>query len=133
MFGQLRRSRGGCQQLGAAFLIFALLLQGIAFSVAAGRLAASTASYADLAGFELCRHNAEDGANPVAPDGTPQGSAPHCISCLAGASYALDVPVHAPRVHTIVHTIAPWTFTALRLSALTVDAAARPRGPPAAA
>jgi hypothetical protein len=135
MLVRLRRSGSGWRQLVASVLIFAVMLQGMAFAVAAGRVASNAASDTDWAGFELCRHNgfADDGGNAALPGGAPERSSPHCVFCLSGASYLLGAPPHAPEFHTVVLTIAPWTVTAWRLPAITVDASARPRGPPPAA
>ena len=135
MLVRLRRSGSGWRRLVASVLIFAVMLQGMAFAVAAGRVAAKAASDTDLAGFELCRHNgvADDGGNAALPGGAPERASQHCVFCLIGASYLLGAPQHAPEFHTIVLTIPPWTFTAWRLPAIMVDASARPRGPPPAA
>ncbi len=118
-------TRSGRQRLAACVLIFALILQGIALTLAGARLAA--ADPADTAaGFVLCRH---DG-------GTPGGSAPespgadsHCIFCLAGAAY-IDAPAATLQSHTITFAMLSWSFKAWRLPAATVNASALPRGPP---
>jgi hypothetical protein len=132
MLARLRGSGGGWRLLATAVLIFALMLQGMALAVA--RLAFNAAGD-NVAGFELCRHAgvAEDGRNAAVPPGAPEDSNSHCIFCVAGTSYGLDVPLPAPRVHSIEFTIASWTFTALRLPTIRCDDSARPRGPPAAA
>jgi hypothetical protein len=134
MLVRLRRSGSGWRQLVASVLIFAVMLQGMAFAVAAGRVAANAASDTDRAGFELCRHKGfgDDGGNAAAPGGAPVRSSSHCVFCLSAASYLLGAPNHAPEFRTIVLTIAPWTITAWRLPAITVNASARPRGPPLA-
>jgi hypothetical protein len=135
MLVQVRRSGIGWRQVLAAVLIFAVTLQSTAFAVAAGRLAANAARDTDWAGFELCRHNgfADDGGNAAAPGGAPERSSQHCVFCLVGTGYLLGAPQHAPEFHTVVLAIPPWSFTAWRLPAITVDASARPRGPPPAA
>jgi hypothetical protein len=129
MLGRLQRSGRMGRQVAAAVLIFALLLQSMAFAVAAGGLAAD-----DTAGaaFELCRHDAGAAAQPGSAPESPAADR-HCVFCLAGATFVLGTPAHAPQFRTIVLAIAPWKFVAWRLPALTVDASARPRGPPQAA
>jgi Protein of unknown function (DUF2946) len=118
------------RQLAAIVLTFALLLQG----VATGRPAASAATDANSATFELCHHNSSaDEGNASAPAGVPENSDAHCIFCLAGASYALQAPVPSVAFHIIIIAIVPWTFTVWRLPALTVDGSARARGPPTTA
>jgi hypothetical protein len=116
----------GWRQLTACVLVFALILQGVAFTLAGARLAA--ADPADTAaGFELCRH---DGG--TAGGGAPEspGADSHCIFCLAGATY-LDAPAAAAsEFHTITFAVLSWSFSAWRLPAATVNASARPRGPP---
>jgi hypothetical protein len=131
MLGRLRRSEG--RQFAAALLIFALMMQSLA--LAAFRLAADAGPDSSWAGFEICRHSgaANDGGNAAAPAGAPERSDAHCIFCLAGAHHALDTLLPSAAFHTVVLTIVPWSFTALRLPALTVDASTRPRGPPRAA
>jgi hypothetical protein len=118
------------RQLAAAVLIFALMLQSVA--AATGRVAATAANDAGWAAFELCHHNgsADDEGNASAPPGVPENSDAHCIFCLAGASYALQAVLPSAAFHIIIIAIVPWTFTAWRLPARTVEASARPRGPP---
>jgi hypothetical protein len=116
-------------RLTACILVFALVLQGIAFTLAGARLGADAAGTADQASFELCRH---DGG--TAGGGTPESPAAdsHCIFCLAGAS-CLDAPDAAPAFHTIAFAALSWGFSAWRLPAATVNASARSRGPPVVA
>ena len=125
MLGRLRRSGSG--QFAATILIFALMLQGMAFAIA--RLAVKDVGDSTIAAFELCRHTgfADDGGNAAVPPGAPEDPSSHCIFCLAGPSYGLDAPLPALRVHSIGFTITPWTFTALRLPTIRCDASARPR------
>ncbi len=131
MVGGVRELGRVGRQLAAAVVIFALVLQSVVS-------AASTAPTANIAtdpgwvAFELCHHNgsADDGGNASAPAGAPGNSNAHCIFCLAGASYALQAPLPGAAFHIITIVIVPWTFTAWRLSALTINASARPRGPP---
>jgi hypothetical protein len=119
------------RQLAAMVVIFALMLQSVASAAAPVRLAASAAADAGWAAFELCHHNSSaDEGNTSAPAGVPENSDAHCIFCLAGASYALQAPLPRVAFHIIIIAIVPWTFTVWRLPALTVDASARPRGPP---
>jgi Protein of unknown function (DUF2946) len=131
MVGGLHELTRAGRQLAAVVLTFALLLQGVASAAAIGSLAANAATDAGWAAFELCHHNSSaDEGNASAPAGVPENSDGHCIFCLAGASYALQAPLPSAPFHIIIIAIVPWTFTAWRLPALTVDASARPRGPP---
>jgi hypothetical protein len=122
-------SWGGWRRLTACVLVLALIFQGIAFSLAGARLATEAAGTADWAGFELCRH---DGG---VPGGAPESPAAdsHCVFCLAGATYVLGETAAAPEFHTIAIAIVHRPFVVWRLRAATVDASARPRGPPPAA
>jgi hypothetical protein len=130
MVGRLHGLTHLGRQFAAVVLTFALLLQGVTLAAATGRLAANAATDAGWAAFELCHHNgsSDDGGNASAPAGAPDNSDPHCIFCLAG--YALQAPLPSVAFHIIIIAIVPWTFTVWRLPALTVDASARPRGPP---
>jgi hypothetical protein len=130
MLGRLRRSGG--RQFAAAVLIFALMLQSIAAAVASGRFAADTDS---RAGFEICRHNGPAGnsGDVAAPGNAPERSDAQCaLCCIAAATHALETPPPSTEFHAVALTIAPWIFTEWRLPSLTVDASARPRGPPPA-
>jgi Protein of unknown function (DUF2946) len=130
MVGRLHGLTRAGRQFAAVVLTFALLLQGVALATATS-LAANAATDAGWAAFELCHHNgSDDGGNASAPGGAPENSDAHCIFCLAGASYALQAAVPSAAFHIIIIAIVPWTLTAWRLPALTVDATARPRGPP---
>jgi hypothetical protein len=119
---------GGWRRLTAGILVLALVVQGIAFTLAGARLAVDAASAADLAGFELCRH--DGGAAPGAPESPAADS--HCVFCLAGATYVLGAAAATPEFRTIAFALVPWPFVVWRLPAATVDASARPRGPPPA-
>ena len=136
MVGRLRRSAG--RQFAAVVLIFALMLQGMAVAVAAGRsVADATGANPDWPGFEVCHHSgpgdaAASDTDATIPGGAPASSGAHCTFCLAGASHALPVLLPSVAFHVIIREIAPWSFTAWRLPRLTVDASARPRGPPPA-
>jgi hypothetical protein len=130
MSGRLLRSGGG--QFVATILIFALMLQGMALAVSTSRLAAHGT---DWTGFEICRHSgpANTGKNTAVPGGGPeQRSDAHCIFCLAGAAHALGAQPPNAEFQPVAFTILPWTFSVWRLPAHTVDAGARPRGPPPA-
>src|SRR5690349_14820984 len=120
-----RRSEDGWRRLTACVLVFALILQGIAFTVMADAPSLAPSSIANLAGFELCSHNA------AAPPSTPTNPAAdtHCTLCLAGASYVLDTATATLNFHTVALTVVSWLPVAWRLPATTVDASSRPRGP----
>jgi hypothetical protein len=122
----MRGATGGWRRLTACALVFALVLQGIVFTLAGARFAADAAAATDVAGFELCRH--VDGTAPGGAPETPADS--HCVFCLAGATFVLDVPAAAPDFHVVAFAVVAWRFEAWRLPAVTVDASARPRGPP---
>jgi hypothetical protein len=84
-------------------------------------------------GSEICHHDGspDDGGNAGAPGSVPDhSSCTHCIFCLAGAMYALEAPLPWSEFHIVILTVVQWLFTVWRLPALTVDASARPRGPP---
>jgi hypothetical protein len=108
--------------------VLALVVQSIAFALAGARLAADAVGTADLAGFELCRHDGGAGGGPETP-----AADSHCIFCLAGVAYVLGTPAAPPAFHTIAIAVVSWPFVVWRLPAATVDASARPRGPPPAA
>jgi hypothetical protein len=129
MLQRLRRSVS--RQFTAVALVVALMLQGMAVTAASGHVAAKAGdAEPNWPGFEICHHSglAEDGG--ATPGSTPEGSGAHCIFCLAGAAYALDAPLASADFHVIIRATAPWPFTAWCLPAITVDASARPRGPP---
>jgi hypothetical protein len=115
---------GGWRRFAVGVLVFALVLQGIAPTPAGARLAADPAT--NTAGFELCRH---DSATP--PKGAPESPAAdsHCVFCLAVA-FCLHAPVTASQFRTITFAVLSWSFSAWCLPAATVNAGARPRGPP---
>ncbi len=119
----------GWRRVIAGVLIHALVLQGIAFALAGASRAVNAAGGGDFTAYELCRH---DGGTPASRGDSPETPAAdtHCIFCLAGAHQALDVPVCAPEYHAIAIPVAPWPFAVWRLPTATVDASARPRGPP---
>jgi hypothetical protein len=121
----VKSPRNGRQRVTACVLVLALVLQGIAFTLAGARLAAADPTDA-AAGFELCRH---DGglAGGGAPESPAAGS--HCTFCLTGATY-LDAPVAASECHPIRFGVLSWSPGAWRLPATTINGSARPRGPP---
>jgi hypothetical protein len=133
MLGRLRRSVG--RQFAATILIFALVLQSVAVAVAAGRLSDTATADPNRVGFEICRHSgpASDDGDADVPGNAPERFGAHCIVCLAEAPYALEAQTSSAEFHVLILTIVPWTFTAWRLPARTVDAGAWPRGPPPAA
>lgn len=117
----------GWQRLTACLLVLALVLQGIAFTLAGARLATAGPTN-DAASFELCRH--DGGVHGGGAPGSPAADS-HCIFCLTGATY-LDAPAAASQCHTIGFGVLSWSLGAWwRLpAAATVNASARPRGPP---
>jgi hypothetical protein len=123
------------RRLTACLLVYALFAHGMAFALAGlsgARLSADAAGGVDWAGFELCRH---DNAAPALP-GAPEGQAgdTHCVFCAAGPGFVLEPPAAVSTAFCPVEiSIAPWPLVAWRLAPATVDASARPRGPPAAA
>jgi hypothetical protein len=123
------RSRTGWQRVAACVLVFALIIQGLAFTLARDAVAGDPSTAANPAGFELCSH---DGTSPGAAPGHPAADN-HCIFCLAAASYALNTATATLDFHVIAIVIVPWRLVALKLPITTVDASARPRGPPSAA
>jgi hypothetical protein len=122
-------SCGALRRFTACILVVALVLQGIAFTLAAARPAADPVGAPDSAGFELCSHG-----GGTASGGAPESPAAdsHCIFCLAGAAY-VGAPAAALEFHTITFAVLSWPFHAWRLPAVTVNASALPRGPPLAA
>jgi hypothetical protein len=122
----VKGSRNRWQRLTACGLILALVLQGIAFTLA-GTAAANPTDAA--AGFSLCRHDGGMGGGnaPTSP-----AADSHCIFCLTGATY-LDAPTVASGCHTIAFGVLSWSLSAWQLPATTVNAGARPRGPPLSA
>jgi hypothetical protein len=125
------------RQLTACLLICALFVHGIAFALSSAMAGAGTsgaglstdgAGAADWAGFQLCRH---DNAAPEQP-GSPGGLAgdTHCVFCVAGPGFVLEPPAVSTVFCPAELSIAPWPLVAWRLATTTVDASARPRGPP---
>jgi hypothetical protein len=126
----------GWRRLTAYLLIYALFIHGIVFAVSSGlaatRLPADAASTADQTTFELCRH---DSSSPREP-GDPVGPAAdtHCAFCVAGPGFVLEPPTVSTVFCPVALSIASWPLAAWRVVApATVDASARPRGPPTAA
>jgi hypothetical protein len=118
------------RQLTACLLVYALFMHGLAFAMAGARVSADAAAGPNWAGFELCRHDAAP-ALPGAPDG--QAGDTHCVFCAAGPGFVLETPTVSTVFCPVEISIAPWPLVAWRLAPPTVDASARPRGPPAAA
>jgi hypothetical protein len=129
MIWSAARSRTGWQRFAACVLVFALIIQGLAFTLAGNAVSADPSSAANLAGFELCSHN---GTSPGAVPGHPADEN-HCIFCLAAASYVLNTATPALDFHAIAIAIVPWRFVAWQLPTTRIDASARPRGPPSVA
>jgi hypothetical protein len=128
-----RRAQGWqrWRRLTACLLVYALFVHGLTFAMAGTQLTADAAGEAGWGGFELCRHAA-------APDqpGAPEGQVvdTHCIFCVAGPGFVLEPPAAlSTPFHPVETAMAPWPVVARRLAPTTVDASARPRGPPLAA
>jgi hypothetical protein len=119
----MRRNTQGWQRwqrLTACLLIYALFMHGIAFAVAGAmsgaRLSADGAGAAYLAAFELCTHNNAAPGQPGA----------------AGPGFVLEPPAVSTVFCPVEISTTPWPLAAWRLAPATVDASARPRGPPTA-
>jgi hypothetical protein len=119
------------RRLTACFLIFGVFLHGIAFAMAGVRLAPDVAGGTDWAGFELCRHDNVAPAPPGAPDG--QADDTHCVFCVAGPGFVLAPPALSTIFCPVEISNVPWPLVARWLAPVTIDASARPRGPPPAA
>jgi hypothetical protein len=119
----------GWRRLTACLLVYALFLHGM--TGADVRLAADPAGGTDWAGFELCRHDNTAPTLPGAPDG--QAGDTHCVFCVAGPGFVLTPPALSTVFSPVEISIAPWPLVAWRVAPATVDASARPRGPPPAA
>ena len=137
MLGHLRRS----VSRQAVALVAALILHGMAVASATSRLVANAAGMGpNWTGCEICLHGDPaqadgnvDAGNAATPGGAPERADVHCIFCLAGSGHASEALLPGTDFHIIERVSAPWPFTEWRLPALTVDATARPRGPPLAA
>jgi hypothetical protein len=130
MHGRARRWVGW-RRLTACLLIYALFMHGLAFAMAGSRINVDPAGAPDWAGFELCRHDA-GAPNQPAPDQPATDT--HCVFCVAGPGFVLEPPLLAfTEFHPVEISLAPWPLVAWRLAPATVDASARPRGPPTAA
>ena len=121
----------GWRRLTACLLVYALFMHGLAFAMAGARLNVDAAGAPDWGGFELCRHDA-GAPNQPAPDQPANDT--HCAFCIAGPGFVLEPPLAAStEFHPVENSLALWPMVAWRLAPATVDASARPRGPPAAA
>jgi len=130
------QARQGWRRLTACLLIYALFMHGIVFSVSSAlagtRLSADAASTVDQTTFELCRHDSSAPGEPGDPAGPAADT--HCVFCVAGPGFVLEPPTVSTVFCPVVLSIAPWPLTAWRVVApATVDASARPRGPPTVA
>ena len=121
--------------LTACLLICVLFLQSIAVAMPGAvsdvRLSADGYGVADLGGFELCRHEKAATEQPGDP-GNSAGDR-HCMFCIAGPGFVLEPPIVSWLFHPVENSTAPWPLTAWRFAPVTVDANARPRGPPTVA
>jgi hypothetical protein len=119
------------RRLTACLLVYALFMHGLAFATAGARVGVDPAGSPDWAAFELCRHDA-GAPNQPAPDQPATDT--HCVFCVAGPGFVLEPPLAAfTQFRAVEISPAPWPVVAWRLAPATVDASARPRGPPAAA
>jgi hypothetical protein len=125
------------RQLTACLLVCALFTHGIAFAISSSmasattygaRLSADGAGTAEWTGFELCRHDNTAPGQPGAPGG--QAGDTHCVFCVAGPGFVLEPPAVSTVFCPVELSIAPWPLAVWRLATRTVDASARPRGPP---
>ena len=119
------------RRLTACLLVYAVFLHGMTGAIAGMRFAADPAGGADWAGFELCRHDNAAPALPGAPDGRAGDT--HCVFCISGPGFVLTPPAVSTVFSPVEISIAPWPLVAWRVAPATVDASARPRGPPPAA
>jgi hypothetical protein len=120
----------GWRRLIACLLVCAVFMHGVAFAMAGARLNIDPAGAPDGTGFELCRHDAGT-PNQPAPDQPATDT--HCVFCIAGPGFVIEPPFAAfTQFHPAEISLAPWPVTAWRLAPATVDASARPRGPPTA-
>ena len=114
----------------ACVVIYVLVLQGIALALA-GANSVGAADDVGGVGIELCHH---DGGAPDSPSQTPAPFDDNCcIVCLAGASYVAPTLAFALVFHPILFAVVRWPVAISHLPSRTVDANARPRGPPPAA
>ena len=125
----------GWRRLTACLLIYALFVHGIVFAVSSAlagtRLSPDAASTADQTTFELCRH---DSSAPGEPGDPGAAADTHCVFCVAGPGFVLEPPTVSTVFCPVALLIAPWPLAAWRVVApATVDASARPRGPPTVA
>jgi hypothetical protein len=131
MVGRLHGLMRVGRQFSVAVLTIALLLQGVAFAFANERVAATAAGDIDQAAFALCLHGTagsdQTGGAPELPTGDQ-----HCIFCPAGTTYVLGTLASPPAFRTIAFAMVSWPSATWRLPTTTVDASARPRGPPLA-
>jgi hypothetical protein len=121
----------GWRRLTACLLVCVLFLHGMAGAMAGVRLSVDPAGGADWAGFELCQHNNALPTLPGAPDG--QAGDTHCVFCVSGPGFVLTPPAVFDVFSPVEISIVPWPLVAWRVAPATVDASARPRGPPSAA
>ncbi len=131
-WGMLRLATGpgrGWRRVTAGALIYALVLQGMAFALIGARMAAAAVTEGALAAYELCHDVAADPGSPAQVPNAPAGDT-HCVFCLVGANLVLDAPATSAEFRAVAVPMAPWPFVVWRLPADTVWASARPRGPP---
>jgi hypothetical protein len=119
------------RQLTACLLIYALFMHGIVFALSTAMGSATSARFSadgDGAGFALCRHDNAAPGEPASPGG--QSGDTHCVFCVAGPGFVLEPPAVSTVFCPVELSMAPWPLVAWRLLTTTVDASARPRGPP---
>jgi len=123
----IKRSERRRSRFVAIALIYLVMLQGVVVTAANVKLVPDAADR--WASLELCLH---DGGSKDAPVDIPASPSDrhHCILCLVGAAPVLPSQIIALPVHFVDMPAAHWTKDAWPLPAKTVDASARPRGPP---
>ena len=119
-----------CPRMVAVLVVYAIVLQGFAFSVATASVLA-TADHPEVVLFETCQH--DKGVAPKSPEAPSTGYGEHCVFCLVGGAHALITPELTPRGLKFVSGLIAWqpsdNWRPLPFSAY---CKAQPRGPPLA-
>ena len=122
---RLPKSVRSWRQVVAGVLMYALVVQGMAFALTNARLNETIADN----NWVVCHH---DGGASELPGNAPESPSrrAHCIFCLAGAAFVLSGPAPRSDIRVVSIAAAAWPLLVWQLPAHTVDAATRPRGPP---